>query len=106
MWNIAIPFVLLPCLGAVIAGWGLADWRLAGIAVCAALAVLALSAFLPAGLRLFGLPLVSGVLVGAISLIPLLILRPDASVWGRMTLAMLVAFAVHMAHLYWTLGQG
>ena len=70
MWDVAIPFVLLPCLGAVIAGWGLADWRLAGIAVCGGLAVLAVAAFLPASLRLFGSPLVRGALVGAVSLIP------------------------------------
>ena len=104
MWDISIPFVLLPCLGGVIAGWALADWRLAGIAVCAALAVLAVAGFLPASLRLFGLPLVSGSLVGAVSMVVLLALRPDVSVWGRMTVAMLAAFAVHMTHLYMVLG--
>ena len=31
-------------------------------------------------------------------------LRPDVSVWGRMTVAMLAAFAVHMTHLYMVLG--
>ena len=104
MWDIAIAFVLLPCLGAVIAGWGLADWRLAGIAVCAGLAVLLVAGFLPASLRLFGLPLVSGALVGAVSMVAVLYLRPDANVWSRMTIAMMAAFAVHMLHLYAVLG--
>ena len=104
MWDIAIPFVLLPCLGAVIAGWGLADWRLAGIAVCAALVVLAVAAFLPVSLRLFGLPLVSGALVGALALIPVLYWRGDVNLWSRMSVAMMAAFAVHMLHLYTVLG--
>lgn len=103
--NMAFVFVVLPCIGAAIAGAVLFDWRLAAAALCGALGLLFVAPLLPEVLRVTGGSLVSGIAVGAATTLVVLFWRPVASFWSRMTIAMMAAFTVHFAHLIYTAGR-
>lgn len=98
MTGLYFPFLFVPSLAATAAGWLLTDWRLAAAAAAGALGVLFLSL---GGSGVFLLPVASGIAVGALTLVVLLLLRPDATLWSRMTWALCAAFAVHFAQLFW-----
>ena len=92
MSGMALVFVGLPCLTACIAGWLLKDWRLAAAAAAGAAGLLFL-------LDRLWLPGLSGIAVGALALVPLLLLRPAADVWTRLLTTLAAAFVVHYALL-------
>jgi len=104
MSDLVFVFVILPCIGAVIAGAALWDWRLAAAAFFGALGLLFAAPIFPEPLRIMGGSTVSGVAVGALAVAVLLMLRQPVSIWTRMSIAMMTAFAVHYAHLF-TLGR-
>lgn len=99
MSGLTIAFVLIPCIAAVITGAVIYDWRLAAAAFCGALAFLFLAPSLPEAIRVFGSSAVSGIALGSMTLIVLLLWRPTVATWSRMTAAMLVTFAITFGHL-------
>jgi len=100
MSDLVFVFVLLPCVGAVVAGAVLWDWRLAAAAFFGALGLLFISPAFPEALRVMGGSVVSGVAVGSLALAILLYLRQPVSVWTRMSTSMIAAFVLHYAHLF------
>ncbi len=102
--NLGFVFVVLPCIGAVIAGALLYDWRLAAAAACGALGLLLSAPLLPDVVRLLS-SLMSGVAVGALALAVWLLWRPATVLWTRMSVAMLAAFVVHFIHLTYIAGR-
>lgn len=105
MQGLSLPFVVLPSIGGVAAGWLLTDWRLAGALVAGGLALVLLGTGQLGLIGLFALPVIGGAATGALALMPYLYFRPDASVWSRMTLALAVTFAVHFVLLLTVTGQ-
>lgn len=98
-------FVIIPCIGAILAGAVLFDWRLAAATACGAFGLLFVAPLLPEMARVFGTSFVSGVAVGALALVAHLLWRPTVGIWSRMTSAMMAAFAVHFALLALTVGR-
>ena len=92
MSGFAFVFVGLPCLAAALAGALLRDWRLAAAAAAGATGLL----FLVVGPIT---PWLSGLAVGALALVALLLLRPGAEIWTRLLTAVAAAFTVHYALL-------
>ncbi len=105
MSAILVSFVLLPCIGAILAGYLLFDWRLAAAAACGAAGLTFLGPLLPTAVRLYAQPAFTGVFVGAVTLVLLLRRRPAISVWSRMTWALGVAFVLHLFGLFFILGR-
>ncbi|MEL6643130.1 MAG: hypothetical protein AAFQ79_04285 [Pseudomonadota bacterium] len=93
MGPLALPYVILPGAGAVATAWAIADWRLAGAAAAGAMGLLFLVPALGLSLLIFALPVIAGVAVGGLVLLPLLLWRPDMTVWTRMTTALAAAVA-------------
>lgn len=92
-------FVILPCIGAVIAGAILFDWRLAAAALCGALGVVFALPVLAPVAATFTLPVMAGVALGALATLVALWRRPSLDVWGRMICALLVAFIASFFNL-------
>ena len=92
MSGMVFVFVGLPCLGAGLAGWLLRDWRLAAAAAAGSAGLLFL-------LSRLWLPGLSGIAVGALALVALLLYRPDADIWTRLLSAVAAAFVVHFTLL-------
>ncbi|MBT8411453.1 MAG: hypothetical protein KJP02_06625 [Octadecabacter sp.] len=97
--NTAFVFVVLPCIGAVLAGALLFDWRLAAAALCGALAVMFALPALSATAATLALPVLVGVALGALVVLISLLRRPSLDVWSRMIRALLVAFAASFLNL-------
>ena len=94
MSGITVPYVVMPCIGAVVLGAMVRDWRLAAAALFGALAVLAANEYLPDPVRVFGLPVIMGIILGSVALVPYLAIRPVADVWGRMLCALIPTFVI------------
>ncbi len=92
--HISFTFVLLPCIGSVVMAALLHDWRLVVAAAFGALGLLALGQFMPEPVRLVSLPLVTGVVIGAIPLAPRLAIRPTSDIWSRMLWAIIPTFVI------------
>ncbi|AGI66394.1 hypothetical protein OAN307_c06670 [Octadecabacter antarcticus 307] len=103
--NTSFVFVILPCIAAVTAGLFLFDWRLAAATACGAIGLLFIAPLMPNAVRLFGSSIISGVAVGSLALVVVLLIRPTTAIWTRMTIAMLAAFSVHYLHLILTVGS-
>ncbi len=102
MDGLAFAFVTIPCFGACLAAAALRDWRLAGAVASggAGLLVLAsIGALPPLGLIW---SVLSGVVFGAILTGFLLALRPDGSLWTRLTVTLCAAFIVFVTHMITT----
>lgn len=99
MSGLTVAYVLIPCIGAVLLGAVIRDWRLAAAAACGALGLLVLRDALPETLRVFGPPVLVGVALGAIALVPYLVKRPTADVWGRMIAALIPTFLLSFLFL-------
>ena len=99
----AFVFVLLPCIAASLVAMILIDWRLAAAVACGALGLLFLAPALPEAVRVFGGPVMTGVALGALAVVALLVWRPVASMWSRMMVALMVTFALTFGNLI-TLG--
>ena len=92
-------FIVMPALGGMLAGYILKDWRLSGAVAAGGFGLLLI---LPGGssaLVTFLLPALLGMATGALLLLPYLRWRPDATVWGRMTVSMVAALAASFANL-------
>jgi hypothetical protein len=92
--NITFTFVLMPCIGAVVMAALLHDWRLVVAAGFGALGVIALGRYIPDPVRLISLPLVTGVIIGAMFLAPRLMIRPTSDIWSRMLWAIIPTFVI------------
>ena len=102
--SVSFVFVVLPCISAVIAGMLLFDWRLAAATACGAIGLLFIAPKMPDAVRVFGSSIMSGVAVGSLALVVVLLIRPTTAKWSRMTIAMLATFGVHYFHLILTVG--
>lgn len=91
MESATFTFIALPALGGLIVGYLLTDWRLAGAAAAGGFGLLLILPGSGPGLVTFALPLLLGGAAGALVLLPYLRLWPDATVWGRMTVAIVAA---------------
>ncbi len=98
MNGIGVAFVIVPCLAAIVIGWGARHWTLAAAAIAGGAGWLFLVPILPGDLR-FLTPFFTGAIVAGLTLLPALIWRPEMTVWSRMTLALAIAFAVHFLFL-------
>ena len=97
-------FITLPALGGWLTGFLLTDWRLAGAAAAGGFGLLLiLPGTSPSVVTLF-LPLLLGAAAAALVLLPYLKWRPDASVWGRMGVAIVGALAASFANLSFIAG--
>jgi len=92
--GVAFAFVVTPCIGATVMAALLRDWRLVAAAAFGSLGVLALAEFLPEPVRLISLPLIMGVIIGAVFLVPRLAMRPTSDIWSRMLWAIVPTFLV------------
>jgi hypothetical protein len=72
----------------------LRDWRLVAAAAFGALGILALGEFLPEPVRVISLPIIMGVVIGAVFLAPRLAIRPTSDIWSRMLWAIVPTFAI------------
>jgi len=101
---IAVSFVVLSCLSAGAAGWALRRWAHAAAALVGAIGLLWLvtSMRLSPTAKLF-VPLVTGAASAAAVLIPLLVIRPAASVRVRATLSTIAAFAAHSTFIHYAM---
>jgi hypothetical protein len=99
MGGLTFPFVVLPSIGAVISAYVLRDWRLAGAVAAGGSGLLLLLIASSSRLAVLFLPMIGGASLGALAVLPLLYLRPQSSVWTRMTLALVVTAAAGIAHL-------
>ena len=96
MSGVATAFLVLPSCAAVLVAWLVRDWRVAGLIAASGMALLIVLLALRLPLSVFAMPLLSGAVVGGISTLCLLRLRPESSVWTRMSLALVVAFLAHL----------
>jgi len=94
MNGIGLAFVILPCLGATIMAALLWDWRLVAAAAFGALGILALGPYMPEAIRVISLPIVMGVIIGSIFLVPRLATRPTSDIWSRMLWAIVPTFLI------------
>ena len=98
MDGITFAFIAMPCIGACIAGWALRDWRLAGAMASGGFALLLV---LPGSgpLMAYALPFIAGAAVGSLALLPYMKWRSDATVWGRMAVALIATLVAAYANL-------
>lgn len=94
MSGLGLAFVLLPCIGASVMAALLWDWRLVVAAAFGALGILALGGYMPEPLRVISLPIVIGVILGAVFLAPRLATRPSIDIWSRMLWAIVPTFFI------------
>ena len=99
MGGLTFAFIILPCIGATVAGWRLHDWRLAGASAAGTLALIVLLYLLRLPFAVFALPVLVGLTLGALAVIPLLLYRPSASVWSRMMVAPGATFALSLVNI-------
>ena len=102
--SVSFVFVILPCIAAIITGLLVFDWRLAAAMACGAAGLLFIAPIMPDAARLFGSSIISGVLVGSLAMVLVLLIRPTTAMWSRMTITMLATFSVHYFHLILTVG--
>ena len=94
MNGLGLGFVVMPCLGATIMAALLWDWRLVTAAAFGGLGVLALGEYMPEALRVISLPIVMGIVIGAVFLVPRLATRPSIDIWSRMLWALVPTFLI------------
>lgn len=96
MSGIATTFLVLPSLAAVLVAWLVQDWRMAGLIAALGVATLIVLLAIRHPLGVFVMPSLSGAVVGGVATLCLLRLKPDGSVWTRMSFAVVVAFVAHL----------
>lgn len=101
--DLTTAFGVLPAVGGCLAGFALRVWSLAAAAAAGLWGVFILIPQLGTA-GLFILPLIFGAAIGATTLAAWLWLRPDTSVWLRMTVAMVAALSGGLGLLYNALG--
>ncbi|SMX43700.1 hypothetical protein [Octadecabacter ascidiaceicola] len=99
MNGLGLGFVIMPCIGATIMAALLWDWRLVVAAAFGGLGIIALGEYLPEALRVISLPIVVGVVIGAVSLTPRLFTRPSIDIWSRMLWALVPTFVISFLFL-------
>ena len=92
-------FIVMPALGGLVGGYLLKDWRLAGAVAAGGFGLLLILPGAASAFVTFLLPGLLGVAAGALVLLPYMLWRPDATVWGRMTVSMVAALAASFANL-------
>ena len=97
--NVALVFVILPCIAAVAVGAATFDWRLAAAAMCGGLALALISPTLPSPIGPVLFPIGIGAALGGLATLIGLWRRPSLSVWSRMIVALLVAFIATFLNL-------
>lgn len=99
MEGVTFAFIALPALAAVVSGYLLTDWRLAGALGSGGFGLLFLLTGIGGPVALL-LPLIAGAAVTGIVLLGYLYWRPDASVWGRMGVALTAVMVLAAVTLY------
>ena len=92
-------FIALPAFGALIAGYLLTDWRLAGAVAAGGFGLLLVLPGSAPNFATFALPVLLGAAAGALVLLPYLRFVPDGTVWGRMTIAIVAALVASVANI-------
>ena len=105
MSGLPVTFVLLPSIAAVICAWAVRHWALGAALFFGAVGLLFLASNVPLGDLRFGMPFFTGAGVAGLVLAIGLLIRPGMSLWSRLSLALLAAFAVHYAYLHFALSQ-
>ena len=105
MTTIALPYLIMPVMAAVVAAWAASHWTLAGAVATGALGTMFVWWEYETGaLRVF-LPLLTGAVVAGLALLPMLVVRPGVSVWTRMTVAMVITFLVHFLFIQYAIAS-
>ena len=99
MQSATFAFIALPALGGLIAGYLLTDWRLAGAVAAGGFGLLLILPGAAPSFSTFALPTLLGAAVGGLVLLPYLNIVPDASVWGRMGVAIIAALVASFANI-------
>lgn len=92
-------FIAMPTFGGLVVGYLLTDWRLAGAVASGGFALLLILPGSASSLATFFLPMLLGAAAGALVLLPYLRFVRDATVWGRMTVAIIAALAASAANI-------
>ena len=98
MNGIEFSFLLLPSIAAVNIGWLVRHWTLGAAALAGGLGWLFLVPSLPGEARFLS-PIFSGIAAAGGTMLVLLLVRRAASIWSRMTWALVVTFAAHFLFL-------
>ena len=95
------PYVILlvlPSVTAVAVGWAARRWVVAATVVVAGVACLYLVPVIGGTARHIS-PIFTGAIISGLTILPLIIWKPDVSVWTRMTAALATTFAAHFLFL-------
>ena len=95
-------FILLPCLGALLVAWGIRHWALAAAAFFGCIAGLYAVQLDGGNTRLVAPYLNCGALA-AMLVFMMLRIRPELSLWTKMSVTLAVTFATHFAFLHYAL---
>ncbi|QMU58115.1 MAG: hypothetical protein GKR98_07845 [Boseongicola sp.] len=106
MDGVTFAFVLLPCLGAVTAGYLNSDWRLAGALAAGGFALLLVVPGSGGPLGTYVLPGVAGAAVAGLVLLPYLRWQQDTTIWGRMMVSLVAVVTVAFVNLFIFTGLG
>ena len=93
-------FLWWPGLAAVVSGYFLDDWRLAGAVTALALGATVLLLWLQPPFGVFALPFAAGATIGAGALTGYLRLRGETTIWDRMLVALIAALLAGAALLF------
>ena len=99
MESATFAFIALPAFGALVVGYLLTDWRLAGAVASGGFGLLLILPGTAPSLATFVLPALLGAAAGALVLLPYLRFLPDATVWGRMGVAIVAALVASVANI-------
>ena len=91
MESATFAFIAMPAFGALIVGYLLTDWRLAGAVAAGCFGLLLILPGAEPSIATFVLPVLLGAAAGALVLLPFLRFLPDTTIWGRMTVAIIAA---------------
>ncbi len=99
MESATFAFIAMPAFGALVVGYLLTDWRLAGAVAAGGFGLLLILPGAAPSITTFALPVLLGAAVGALVLLPYLRFWPDGTVWGRMGLAIAAALMASFANI-------
>jgi len=99
MESATFAFIAMPAFGALVVGYLLTDWRLAGAVAAGGFGLLLILPGNAPSTVTFALPALLGASAGALVLLPYLRFFPDSTVWGRMGIAIVTALAASVTNI-------
>ena len=97
-------FILLPCIAALAVGWGVRHWALAAAVFFGCVGGL-YTVPLVGGDARFVAPLLTGGALAAMITFMILRIRPEISLWTKMTITLAITFVAHFAFLQYALAN-